>query len=143
MRRRLRSNLSHARIRRSTRPSNSGATVMSPMPDHELGYLNDANRKSSVTLTGQECLMAPVADNYDIVIIGGGHNGLTCACYLARAGLSVRVLERRGIVGGSAVTEEFHPGFRNSVASYAVSLLNPVVIRDMELARHGLRIVLR
>jgi phytoene dehydrogenase-like protein len=79
----------------------------------------------------------------DALIIGGGHNGLVCAFYLARAGLKVRVLERRGIVGGAAVTEEFHPGFRNSTASYTVSLLNPQVIADMALAAHGLRIVER
>src|SRR5471030_1635686 len=87
--------------------------------------------------------MRPAADKHDVVIIGGGHNGLTCACYLARAGLAVRVLERRGIVGGSAVTEEFHPGFRNSTASYTVSLLNPKVIADLNLARHGLKIIER
>ena len=80
---------------------------------------------------------------YDALIVGGGHNGLTCAAYLADAGLKVLVLERRGVVGGAAVTEEFHPGFRNSVASYTVSLLNPKVIADLELARHGLRIVER
>ena len=79
----------------------------------------------------------------DILILGGGHNGLVCAAYLAAAGLKVRVLERRGIVGGAAVTEEFHPGFRNSVASYTVSLLNPAVIRDLRLHQHGLRIVER
>lgn len=79
----------------------------------------------------------------DIAIIGGGHNGLVCAFYLARAGLKVTVLERRNVVGGAAVTEEFHPGFRNSVASYTVSLLNPKVIADLELARHGLKIVER
>ncbi len=80
---------------------------------------------------------------HDVVIIGGGHNGLTCAAYLAEAGHKVLVLERREIVGGAAVTEEFHPGFRNSVASYTVSLLNPKVIADLELHRHGLRIVER
>ena len=85
--------------------------------------------------------MPPVADKHDVVIIGGGHNGLTCACYLARAGLSVRVLERRAIVGGAATTEEFHPGFRNSATSYTVSLLHPKVIADLDLARHGLKIV--
>lgn len=79
----------------------------------------------------------------DVVIIGGGHNGLVCSAYLAAAGLKVTVLERRGVVGGAAVTEEFHPGFRNSVASYTVSLLNPKVIADLELHAHGLKIVHR
>jgi phytoene dehydrogenase-like protein len=82
-------------------------------------------------------------DACDAVIIGAGHNGLVCAAYLAAAGLSVRVVERRGVVGGAAVTEEFHPGFRNSVASYTVSLLHPKVIRDLDLPGHGLRIVER
>jgi len=79
----------------------------------------------------------------DAVIVGGGHNGLVCAWYLARAGLKVTVCEARPIVGGAAVTEEFHPGFRNSVASYTVGLLNPRVIADMGLHNHGLRIVER
>ena len=80
---------------------------------------------------------------YDAVVVGGGHNGLTCAAYLAATGWSVCVLERRGVVGGAAVTEEFHPGFRNSTASYTVSLLNPKVIRDLGLAAHGLAVVER
>jgi len=84
-----------------------------------------------------------VAQQSDVVIVGGGHNGLVCAFYLASAGLKVTVLERRGVVGGAAVTEEFHPGFRNSVASYTVSLLNPKVIADMDLGGHGLAIVHR
>lgn len=82
-------------------------------------------------------------DLYDAVIIGGGHNGLVCAYYLVRAGLKVKICERRSIVGGAAVTEEFFPGFRNSVASYTVSLLNPQVISDMDLAGHGLEVVKR
>ena len=79
----------------------------------------------------------------DVVIIGAGHNGLTCAAYLAMAGLRVRVVERRKVVGGAAVTEEFHPGFRNSVAAYTVSLLNPQIIADLRLPARGLRIVER
>ena len=79
----------------------------------------------------------------DAIIIGAGHNGLTCAYYLAKKGLKVTVLEAAGTVGGAAVTDEFLPGFRNSAASYTVSLLQPKVIRDMELERHGLKVVLR
>ena len=82
-------------------------------------------------------------DEYDVVIIGAGHNGLTCAGYLSRAGLRVKVLEARPILGGAAVTEEFHPGFRNSVYSYSVSLLHPKVIADLELGAHGLEILER
>ncbi len=87
--------------------------------------------------------MNQLAGSPDALIIGAGHNGLVCAAYLAAAGLKVRVLERRGVVGGAAVTEEFHPGFRNSTASYTVSLLNPKVSADLRLAHHGLRVVER
>ena len=80
---------------------------------------------------------------YDALVIGGGHNGLVCAFYLARSGLKVRVLERRHVVGGAAVTEEFYPGFRNSTASYTVSLLRPKVIADMRLHDRGFRIIER
>jgi len=80
---------------------------------------------------------------YDVVVIGGGHNGLVCASYLAAHGRTVAVIERRGVVGGAAVTEEFHPGFRNSLAAYTVSLLHPKVISDLRLAEHGLRVVER
>ena len=79
----------------------------------------------------------------DALIIGAGHNGLVCAFYLARAGMKVRIVERRDCVGGAAVTEEFHPGFRNSVASYTVSLLQPKVIADMRLVDHGYRVIER
>lgn len=80
---------------------------------------------------------------FDVAIVGGGHNGLVAAAYLARAGKSVIVLEKNSVVGGAAITEEFHPGYRNSVASYTVSLLNPKIIEDLDLAGHGLRIVER
>jgi phytoene dehydrogenase-like protein len=79
----------------------------------------------------------------DVIIIGAGHNGLTCAAYLAMAGMQVKVVERRKVIGGAAVTEEFHPGFRNSVAAYTVSLLNPQIIADLKLGDNGLKIVER
>src|SRR6202049_2103154 len=85
--------------------------------------------------------MTASMQTYDVVIIGAGHNGLTCAAYLGMAGLAVKVVERRAVVGGAAVTEEFHPGFRNSVAAYTVSLLNPQIIADLKLSEHGLRIL--
>src|SRR5690349_6708485 len=78
---------------------------------------------------------------YDAVIVGGGHNGLVCAAYLARAGRRVLVLEKREVIGGAAVSEEIFPGFRFSVFSYVVSLLRPEIIRDLDLARHGLHIL--
>jgi phytoene dehydrogenase-like protein len=87
--------------------------------------------------------MTASMQTYDVVIIGAGHNGLTCAAYLGMAGLSVKVVERRAVVGGAAVTEEFWPGFRNSVAAYTVSLLNPKIIADLRLHDHGLKIVER
>ncbi|MBB3764025.1 phytoene desaturase family protein [Sphingomicrobium lutaoense] len=80
---------------------------------------------------------------HDVVVIGAGHNGLVCSYYLARKGLKVALIEAAETVGGAAVTDEFHPGFRNSAASYTVSLLQPKVIADMELERHGLEVVLR
>src|SRR5450432_362207 len=82
-----------------------------------------------------------MATSYDAIVIGGGHNGLTHAAYLARAGKKVLVLERRHIVGGAAVTEEVFPGFKFSVCSYVVSLLRPEIIRDLDLPRHGLEIL--
>jgi phytoene dehydrogenase-like protein len=79
--------------------------------------------------------------SFDAIVIGGGHNGLTCAAYLARAGRKVKVLERRHVLGGAAVTEEVFPGFRFSVCSYVVSLLRPQIIRDLQLPRYGLEIL--
>ena len=75
---------------------------------------------------------------YDVIIIGGGHNGLVTAAYLARAGRRVAVFERRRVLGGAAVTEEVFPGFKFSVCSYVVSLLRPEIMRELELAKHGL-----
>jgi phytoene dehydrogenase-like protein len=82
-----------------------------------------------------------VTSKYDAIVIGGGHNGLTCAAYLARSGRTVLVLERRHVLGGAAVTEEVFPGFKFSVASYVVSLLRPEIIRDLDLPRHGMELL--
>src|SRR4051794_15347164 len=95
------------------------------------------------TIVRKRDMKADMTADTDVVIIGAGHNGLTCAAYLAIAGLRVKVVERRKVVGGAAVTEEFWPGFRNSAAAYTVSLLNPKIIADLGLHAHGLRIVER
>ena len=85
--------------------------------------------------------MSSAAPSYDAIVIGAGHNGLTAAAYLGKGGLRTLVLERRPVVGGAAVTEEFHPGYRNSIASYVLSLLRPEIIRDLDLRRHGLSLI--
>jgi phytoene dehydrogenase-like protein len=94
-------------------------------------------------MTNRSNLFEATMTETDVVIIGAGHNGLTCAAYLAMAGLRVKVVERRKVAGGAAVTEEFYPGFRNSVAAYTVSLLNPQIIADLKLGDLGLKIVER
>jgi len=86
-------------------------------------------------------MTATGTNQYDAIVIGGGHNGLTCAAYLAKAGKKTLVLERRHVLGGAAVTEEIHPGFRYTVCSYVVSLLRPEVIQELELSKHGLHIL--
>jgi phytoene dehydrogenase-like protein len=96
-----------------------------------------------MTIPHRSIIFEAAMTETDVIIIGAGHNGLTCAAYLAMARLRVKVVERRKVVGGAAVTEEFHPGFRNSVAAYTVSLLNPQIISDLKLHDHGLRIVER
>src|SRR5260370_17225743 len=81
-----------------------------------------------------------MTNKYDCIVIGGGHNGLVNAAYLARAGKRVLVLERRHVLGGACVTEEVFPGFKFSVCSYVVSLLRPEIIRELDLPRHALEI---
>src|SRR5207244_4928303 len=85
--------------------------------------------------------IATMNSKYDVIVIGGGHNGLTNAAYLGRAGKKVLVLERRHVLGGAAVTEEVFPGFKFSVCSCVVSLLRTEIIRDLDLSRHGLEIL--
>ena len=94
-------------------------------------------------MTGRVGVSARASMDADVIVLGAGHNGLVCANDLAAGGLRVLVLERRDVLGGAAVTEEFWPGFRNSSASYTVSLLHPDIIRDLHLAERGLRIVER
>ena len=97
------------------------------------------NRASSSELV-MEHEMKP-AERFDVVVIGGGHNGLVCAAYLARAGLRVLVLERNPYIGGATVSRELHPGWIYSNCSYVCSLLRPEIARDLELPRHGLQVV--
>src|SRR6266700_45833 len=126
-----------------------------PFPPVQAARVTAASRTPVARLTPQgtglwPCLDCPsvlgrvrltVGERYDAVVIGGGHNGLTAAAYLARAGRRTLVLERRHVLGGAAVTEEVFPGFRFSVASYVVSLLRPEIVRELSLPQHGLEIL--
>ncbi len=95
----------------------------------------------SIQIISRSTMPAANGSKYDVIVIGGGHNGLTNAAYLAKAGKKVLVLERRHVLGGAACTEEVFPGFKFSVCSYVVSLLRPEIIRDLDLPRHGLEIL--
>jgi phytoene dehydrogenase-like protein len=112
-------------------------------------WITGAHGRQPIALAAKSLALATVAaydrpmSDCDAIIIGAGHNGLTCAAYLAMSGMRVKVVERRDVVGGAAVTQEFHPGFRNSVAAYTVSLLNPKVIADLNLHQHGLTVIER
>lgn len=108
----------------------------------DLGHAARGPRPTLSPRRANKAMHGGMAD-FDAIIIGAGHNGLVCAAYLAMGGLKVKLVEKRAVVGGAAVTEEFHPGFRNSVAAYTVSLLNPKVIADLRLHEHGLRVVER
>ena len=124
-------------------PAKAGIQLRSVAQRSWIPAFAGMTKAGAAMMCAETCTRVPhnramPTQNYDAILIGAGHNGLVCATYLAKAGLKVLVLERRGVVGGAAVTEEFHPGFRNSVAAYTVSLLQPKVIRDLDLEAHGL-----
>ena len=113
-------------------PSRLGALTQLVMQIGEISICN---------LRSRSAIESPARMKYDCIVLGGGHNGLVYAAYMARAGRKVLVLERRHVVGGAAVTEEVVPGFKFSVCSYVVSLLRPEIIRELDLPRHGLEIL--
>src|SRR2546430_7851923 len=115
-----------------------GQTAIGPSARRSQRRRN-CNRKLPSVHDGND--LADLMKAYDVIVIGGGHNGLVNAAYLARAGKRVLVLERRYVLGGAAVTEEVFPGFKFSVCSYVVSLLRPEIIRELDLPRHGLEIL--
>src|SRR5262249_28814593 len=106
--------------------------ALQPRPQDRL------DRRAGHDLSPNGAVMSRSNGNsYDAIVVGGGHNGLTNAAYLAKAGLNVLVLERRGFVGGAAITEELHPGFSFTTFSYALSLLRPEIIQELNLVEHG------
>src|SRR6516162_6128027 len=130
--------------------SSSDSFCSPPLPRHDPPTRRATQLSDGYGLCDCDIVMAcrlhldsKAMSNLDAIIVGAGHNGLTCAAYLGMAGLRVRVFERRSVVGGACVTEEFHPGFRSSTAAYTVGLLQPKIIRDLNLYEHGLRIVER
>src|SRR6476619_2249818 len=103
--------------------------------------MNTDNADQGSALCHPRLSVADIGMAYDVTIIGGGHNGLVAACYLAKSGLKTLVLEARPVVGGGAVTEEIHPGFRCSTLDHAAGPVSAQVIADLDLARHGLEII--
>ena len=112
------------------------STHMVAVSTAPLPFFNPARKTANMTETSPHAPAAP-ATSYDAIVVGGGHNGLTNAAYLAKAGLRTLVLEQRHLVGGAAITEELRPGFSFTTFSYALSLLRPEIVHELDLVEHG------